>query len=108
MLAWAHRYGWKQSKAAACKTQSQVNTPSNALSKAISDHKTRSTLALGQYTAEAAESAAKATDKLAIAKRVRDVASVHSTLWPHETHTEIFSLGVLTGALPVRDLPAEQ
>jgi hypothetical protein len=120
VCAWAHRYKWKRvishslgqpenqtlqtlPQTTARETHENSNSPANALATALRGHRNRSTLALGQWTAEASEAALQAKDKLAIAKRVRDVASVHSILWPNESVTEILSLGVLTGSVPVRD-----
>lgn len=59
-------------------------------------------MALAQYSAEAAEEAAEKPEgrKLKEARRVRDVAAIHSTLWPAEKHSSLLSL-ILTGSVPV-------
>jgi hypothetical protein len=60
--------------------------------------KDRTKLGLSKYTAEAAERAAEHPDKLLIAGKVKDVASVHKTLWPEENQREqILDIGLLTG-----------
>jgi hypothetical protein len=70
----------------------------------LSERKDRTRLGLSKYTAEAAEEAAEHRDKLGIAGKVKDVASVHGTLWPEEKKTnQILNVGILTGAIPVYD-----
>src|SRR5215831_7824046 len=90
------------------KKQSAVNfsSPANALRSAISAHRDRSTLALGKFTAEAAEEAASLPkgSKLAHAPKVRDLAGVHSVLWPAEKSEGILEVGLLIGQLSPRKL----
>ena len=38
-----------------------------------------------------------------IAGKVKDVASVHGTLWPEETHGELIDGGILIGTMNVWD-----
>ena len=38
---------------------------------------------------------------------MKDVASVHSTLWPEETHTELIDGAILIGMAEVVDAPEE-
>ena len=38
---------------------------------------------------------------------MKDVASVHGTLWPEETHTELIDGAILIGMAEVVDAPAE-
>ena len=53
---------------------------------------------LSKYAAEAAEQAAEHEDKLGIARNVRDVAAVHSSLWPAEQNKgSILNLAVMIG-----------
>jgi hypothetical protein len=73
----------------------------------LSERKDRTKLGLSKYAAEAAEQAAEHRDKLGIAGRVKDVASVHSTLWPEETHTELIDGAILIGMAEVVDAPEE-
>ncbi len=66
---------------------------------------------LGRYAAQASKDAAKHRNKLKIARAVRDVAAVHSSLWP-EDHNErgIVNLNVLAGgraAIQINDRPSE-
>ena len=63
----------------------------------------RSNQAGAKYAAEAAEQAARHRDKPGIAGKVKDVASVHSTLWPEETHTELIEGAILLGTARVLD-----
>jgi hypothetical protein len=53
---------------------------------------------LSKYAAEAAERAGESDGDLDLSRNVRDVAAVHSTLWP-EDHNErgILNLGILIG-----------
>jgi hypothetical protein len=70
------------------------------------ERKHRTKLGLSKYAAEAAEEAAEHRDKLLIGGKVKDVASVHSTLWPEAQAREtILNVAVLTGVTPGR--PAE-
>lgn len=108
----ASRKGWKQAKPASQPTlatlprsdskpktelQQLSSNPANALANALESLRNRSTLNLGKWTADAAEEAAKGKSKLGNAKRVRDVAAVHSTLWPAVQRQEILSLSLLAG-----------
>jgi hypothetical protein len=70
----------------------------------LSERKERTRLGLSKFTAEAAEQAAEHRDKLGIAGKVKDVASVHSTLWPEQPQTnQILNVGILTGQVNVWD-----
>lgn len=78
-------------------------SPSDAIATALRSHKQRSTAALGQFVAEAAEEALTAKQRLPMAKRVRDVAAIHTSLWPTETRPQLLSVGILIGQIPVPD-----
>jgi hypothetical protein len=53
---------------------------------------------LARYAAEASEQAAEAENKVQIAPKVRDIAAVHSSLWPEANEQRgILSLNVLIG-----------
>jgi hypothetical protein len=82
-------------------------SPADALRNVLSERKHRSRLALSKYTAEAAEAAAEHRDKLLIARKVKDVASVHKALWPEETHGELIDGAILIGMAKVVDNPEE-
>ena len=77
---------------------SQSLSPADALAASLAEKKTRSKIALATYTAEAAEDAAKHPKKLKVARAARDVAAMHSSLWPDD-HNErgILNLNVLAG-----------
>jgi hypothetical protein len=73
----------------------------------MSERKDRTKLGLSKYAALAAEEAGEHPNKLSIAGKVKDVASVHSTLWPEETHTELIDGAILIGMAEVVDAPEE-
>ena len=68
--------------------QSDVITPMQSvpqsLAAILAERRARAKLGLSKYAAEAAEQAAEHRDKLEIARKVKDVAAVHKTLWPPE------------------------
>lgn len=116
----AHRKGWRQATAAAgpssaispadnthngdsCNASHNPVTVSDAIAAAQRSHKQRSTAALGQFVAEAAEEALSGQSRLAKAKRVRDVAAIHTSLWPIENRPALLSVGILIGSTPVPD-----
>lgn len=125
ICSWAKRYGWKRviirrmsanslsggqeqsPKALPSETQQECKTPSEAIEQSLRGHRNRSVVALAQWTAEASEEAAQAPEKLANSKRVKDVAQVHSILWPVDTHTTIIDFDILTGVKTVRPASAE-
>ena len=75
-------------------------SPADALANVFSEQKHRTKLGLSKFAAEAAEQAAGHPDKLEIAGKVKDVASVHRTLWPDEPKTNEILPGwrILIGA----------
>jgi hypothetical protein len=88
--------------------QSDAITPVQSVPQSIAsilnERKERTKLGLSKYAAEAAERAADSDGDLALSRNVRDVAAVHSTLWP-EDHNErgILNLAVLTGQVNIWD-----
>ena len=66
--------------------------------------KERTKLGLNKFTAEAAEQAAEHVDKLGIARNVRDVTAIHSTLRP-EDHNErgLLNIALLSHRVNVYD-----
>jgi hypothetical protein len=110
VLAYAKRHGWTQQIQAA--TQQALVKRSDAITRVqsvpqslvaiLSERRDRTKLGLSKYAAEAAERAGESDGNLALSRNVRDVAAVHSTLWP-EDHNErgILNIGILTGAIPV-------
>ena len=114
VLAHAKRHGWTQQIQVATRElgdmQSDAITPvqsvPQSLAAILSERKDRTRLGLSKFTAEAAEQAAEHRDKLGIAGKVKDVASVHKTLWPEENQREpILNLAILTGQIQLRDSP---
>lgn len=106
VLAHAKRHGWTQQIQAAtgqlAVMQSDAITPvqsvPQSLAAILAERKERTRVGLSKFTAEAAEQAAEHRDKLSIAGKVKDVASVHSTLWPDQPQTnQILNLAILTG-----------
>ena len=95
VLAHAKRHGWTQQIQVATRSsvmQSDAITPVQSVPQSIavilSERKERTKLGLSKYAAEAAEQAAEHRDKLGIAGKVKDVASVHTTLWPEEPQNQ--------------------
>ena len=121
MCLWAFRYGWKQAKPNAGqiknhttdhtnspRSQNEVTSnfsPSTALQHAIQSHKSRSSVALGKYTAEASERLAKTNGDLSKTRKAKDLADVHQTIWPQEKSQNLLSIGILIGTSPVTDDP---
>jgi hypothetical protein len=111
VLAHAKRHGWTQQIQVATQQQSDAITPvqsvPQSLAAILSERKERTRLGLSRFTAEAAEQAAEHRDKLGIAGKVKDVASVHSTLWPEEKQESLIDGGILIGLQVVTDNPEE-
>jgi hypothetical protein len=79
-----------------------VLSPADALANVFSERRDRTKLGLSKYAAEAAERAGESDGNLTLSRNVRDVAAVHSTLWP-EDHNErgILNLDILTGKVQI-------
>ena len=88
--SWALRHGWNKLPKPSPQPMHPIRTrsPAAIVADELSENKVRSTLALSRYTAQASEQAAIHPDKLGIAGKVKDVSSVHRTLWPEETARE--------------------
>ncbi|HSQ20501.1 MAG TPA: helix-turn-helix domain-containing protein [Blastocatellia bacterium] len=118
VLAHAKRHGWTQQlqavKGELAVMQSDAITPVQSVPQSLAaimgERKERTRLGLSKFTAEAAERAAEHPDKLLIAGKVKDVASVHSTLWPEQPQTnQILNLAILTGVeKPERSIKARE
>jgi len=84
VLAHAKRHCWTQQIQIARQQQSDAITSVQPVPESIaailSERKDRTKLGLSKYAAEAAEQAVEHRDKVKIARNVKDVASVHSTL----------------------------
>jgi hypothetical protein len=75
-----------------------VLSPAHALANVLSERKHRTKLGLSKYAAEAAERAGESDGDLDLSRSVRDVAAVHSTLWPNQPETnQILNIGILIG-----------
>ena len=107
VLAHAKRHGWTQQIQVATAQQSDAITPVQSVPQSIAsilnEHKDRTRLGLSKYAAEAAERAGESDGDLGLSRNVRDVAAVHSILWPDQPQPGILSIGILTGELPVYD-----
>jgi hypothetical protein len=84
-------------------------SPAHALANVFSERKHCTKLSLSKYVAEAREELAEHEEKPSMTRRARDIADVHSTLWPVEQKQEtILNLGVLIGTNPPRNINIEQ
>jgi hypothetical protein len=110
VLAHAKRRGWTQQIQVATReldpVQSDAITPvqsvAESLAVILSERKDRTKLGLSKYAAEAAEQAAGSNGDLGLSRNVRDVAAVHSTLWPDQPAPAILNLNVLCAPKIVR------
>jgi len=106
VLAHAKRHGWTQQIQVATREAGVMQSDAittmqsvpESLAAILSKRKDRTRLGLSKYAAEAAEGAAESDGDLHLSRNVRDVAAVHSSLWP-EDHNErgILNLNVLAG-----------
>jgi hypothetical protein len=107
--SWALRYHWNKLPKASPDPAHPIRThsPAAIVADDISQNKERSRVALSRYTAEAAEEAANLPkgQKLNRSGKAKDLANVHSILWPQEQQKPIFNLGILIGEGEVRDAP---
>jgi hypothetical protein len=113
VLAHAKRHGWTQQIQVATQQQSDAITPVQSVPQSLvailRERKDRTKLGLSKYAAEAAERAGESDGDLTLSRNVRDVAAVHSTLWP-EDHNErgILNLAVLIGTTPPERIESDQ
>ena len=71
-------------------------SPSEAIATRLARFKQRSVDALAEYSALAAEEALKSKSKLAISRKVKDVADVHKIVHPSEQNDAgILQIGIL-------------
>jgi len=101
VLGKSKRNGWTQQIQVATQQQSDaiipVQSAPQSLVAILSERKGRTRLGLSKYAAEAAERAGESDGDLALSRNVRDVAAVHSTLWPDSPQPEILNVAVLIG-----------
>jgi hypothetical protein len=116
VLAHAKRHGWTQQIQAATGklsvVQSDAITPVQSVPRSLAaimaERKNRTRLGLSKFAAEAAEQAAEHQDKLGIAGKVKDVASVHKTLWSDETGKQpLLNIALLTGQYQPTEAPKQ-
>ena len=108
--SWCFRYGWHKIRhLPRAKVTCAISNkgPVEALISAMEKHREESSLNLAAYTAKASRKAADHADPLAIARNVRDVASVYSTVWPPDEGGEMVEGAILVGGAPVKDDPSE-
>jgi len=99
--SWALRYQWNKLPKPGPDLTHPIRTQSPAaiVADELSRNKKRSRLALSRYTVEAAEQAAESSGDLSLARNVRDVAAIHSTLWPAESGEGILDVAFLVGKI---------
>lgn len=88
VLAHAQRNGWTREIEAVKRTTAKKAeiTPAEAVVDILSNRKDNSRLHLSKYVVDASRTAANSDGDLGIARQVKDVAAVHSTLWPEQPH----------------------
>jgi Fe-S cluster assembly ATPase SufC len=82
-----------------------VQSVPQSLAAILGERRDRTKLGLSKFTAEAAEQAAEHPEKIKMAGKVRDIAAVHSILWPEPEKQEILNIALLTGQIQVLDDP---
>ena len=113
VLSWSRRYKWKKASFIPRGTGINGDKPGDGrdagdvLRDALEKHREESTLHLAKFTANASKQAAKSTNPLDVARKVRDVAGVYATLWPAEEGSELMEGAILIGAAKVTDNPRE-
>jgi hypothetical protein len=100
--AWAFKYQWKRAKVGVKSNEPVGLDAGDLLKEAFEKSKEASTLNLAKYTEKASAKAAEHGKPLEIARKVRDVASVYSTLWPVEEQSGLIEGGILIGTQEVR------
>lgn len=109
LAVWCKRFHWKKAERPVNDVQAICKQDAgDALKTTLEGYKGTSTLHLSKYAAEAATQAAKAKDKLSVARKVRDVAAVHSTLWPAERSGDLIEGAILIGMADVTDDAPEE
>jgi hypothetical protein len=79
----------------------------DVLKESLEKSRDASTIHLANYTEKASKQAAEHSNPLEVARKVRDVAGVYSTLWPQEEHSELIEGSILIGTAKVTDNPQE-
>jgi hypothetical protein len=115
MLSWARTHKWKKmvlvkerpAVALHGNHQSSGKDAADLLRESLEKSRDASTFNLAQYTENASRKAAEHKNPLEVARKVRDVAGVYSTLWPAEEHSELIEGSILIGTAKVTDNPQE-
>lgn len=101
IAAWCFKYKWKKAgfKLPDPSDNSQIGKKDagDVLREALEKHRDASTLHLAQYTEKASKAAAEHKKPLEVARKVRDVAGVYSTLWPQEEQSGLIEGAILLG-----------
>jgi hypothetical protein len=113
VLAYATRHGWTR-QLQLVKQQTAVQStiaPAEAVADVINERKDKSRLHLSKYVEDAARAAANSDGDLKIARNVKDVAGIHSTIWPEAPQQGSASLPPLSvyaqQAIVVQQTPTE-
>jgi nucleoside-diphosphate-sugar epimerase len=107
IFSWCHRFKWRKAHVNVVgkvrETRSNIagKDAGDVLRESLENSKTMSTLNLAKFTENASRKAAEHKNPLEVARKVRDVAGVYSTLWPAEEHTELIDGGILLGTQEV-------
>jgi hypothetical protein len=100
---WAFKYQWKRAKVGIkAGGEPKGLDAGDMLKEALEKSKEASTLNLAKFTEKASLKAAEHRRPLEIARKVKDVASVYSTLWPVEEQNGLIEGGILIGTQEVR------
>ncbi len=110
VAAWCWKYKWKK----AVVTRPVVKTcaisgkdAGDVIRESLEASREASTLHLAKYTERASQEAAEHAEPLAVARAVKDVAGVYSTLWPVESESSMIQGAILVGEARVTDNPEE-
>jgi dsDNA-specific endonuclease/ATPase MutS2 len=95
------RYKWRKAKVAP-----GVDV-ADELKAALEGLREESTVSLAQYVNKASKEAAKHAKPLEVARKVRDVAGVYSTLYPPEEKTDLIDGALLLGMAAPKDIPGK-
>ena len=105
---WESRRKRNEAKLQALSQSSQkplITRVADKIDSELKRHRESSSLNLATWTSQAAKEAATAIQPLAKAKLVRDVAYVHSVLWPQETSNKpLLNVALLCGEVSPRRL----
>ena len=116
---WAMRFKWPCPKYQRAETlaiahsktsQPIVNqSPASIVTSELENNRQRSKLALSRYVASASEQANNVEGKLAITRKAKDLADIHSTIFPESSESkQILNLQIVTGAFIPGDNPPSQ